>query len=95
MEGWRVAVSSAISIEAWALRVTSIAVMDREYSHVVFEMDCLELISCFKDPTPPCPRKISALVEDLKNWAVNRKVLFLPGCILPDLDELLVRDVIS
>ncbi|KAI8542490.1 hypothetical protein RHMOL_Rhmol08G0141800 [Rhododendron molle] len=53
--------SSAISIEAWALRIACGTAMDLNLCEAVFESDCLELINCFKESNSPTPWEIQAV----------------------------------
>lgn len=51
----RTTVSSALSIEAWALRIACKVAIEENYQNVVFESDCKTLISCLTDGKSQCP----------------------------------------
>lgn len=118
---WRsgkVLVDSALSIEAWALRIACSAAVEDNLECVIFESDCKNLVSYVVNDQAECPWAISAIVEDIKSWAKNREWIFkwcrratnsaahwiatnsksrslhcFTGCIPPDLETILSRDL--
>ncbi|KAI8561723.1 hypothetical protein RHMOL_Rhmol04G0363100 [Rhododendron molle] len=72
----RVVVSSAVSVEAWALRIACSTAMEMNYPRVIFDL-CQKLISCINDSKRPCPWEISSVVEDIKAWAQSRRWSFI------------------
>ncbi|KAI8528203.1 hypothetical protein RHMOL_Rhmol12G0132300 [Rhododendron molle] len=73
----RTIATSAISIEAWALRIACSVAMELDISEAIFESDCLELINCFKDSNSSGPWEIRTIVEDIKEWANSRNWSFV------------------
>ncbi|XP_058198439.1 uncharacterized protein LOC131313959 [Rhododendron vialii] len=72
----RVMISSALAIEAWALRIACSVAKQWEDQEVIFESDCQALINCIKDPKVQCPWEIGAFVTDIWEWARTRKWTF-------------------
>lgn len=68
----RVPASSAIHIEAWALRIACATAMEMELSEAIFESDCLELVNAVTDSKNSGAWEISTLIEDIKEWAKVR-----------------------
>lgn len=101
----RILVSSAISVEAWALRIACLTALELNCSKAVFELDCLELINCFKDPKSLCPweirnwvflwccREKNKVAHWLASTSLRRNFVFQLVCILPGHEILLCNDV--
>ncbi|KAI8536539.1 hypothetical protein RHMOL_Rhmol10G0265200 [Rhododendron molle] len=51
----RTMVSSALSIEAWALRIACVMAVQENFQIVILESDCKNLVSCISDSTSKCP----------------------------------------
>ncbi|XP_058185049.1 uncharacterized protein LOC131302422 isoform X1 [Rhododendron vialii] len=73
----RVSVSSASSIEAWALRIACRTATEMGFSEVIFESDCQVLMNCFKEKPTPCPWELCSFVKDIKTWAHSRNWSFV------------------
>lgn len=65
----RVVASSAIFIEAWALRIACMVAMELKLEEAIFESDCLILIQCLIEENFQGPWEIRSLIEDIKVWA--------------------------
>lgn len=65
----RAMVSSAIAIEAWALRIACVMAMEQGYSDVIFETDCQNLFRYVSNSKTECPWEIEAIVNDIRKWA--------------------------
>lgn len=72
----RVFASSAIYIEAWALRIACIVALEMNLEEAVFESDCLTLIKCLNSRDVQGPWEIRTLVDDIKFWASSRSWKF-------------------
>lgn len=118
---WRcgkVIASSAIFTEAWALRIACQLAMEMGFSEVVFESDCLELITCLHSGNSAGPWEIRAVIDDLKFWSssfkwsfvwcnreknkaahwlatkcLQKTILVNTGCLPPDFEEILCKDL--
>lgn len=80
---WRcgkIVASSAILTEAWVLRIACDVARQMKFSEVVFESDCLELITCLQSVNSTGPWEIRALVEDIKYWATSSNWSFVWCC---------------
>lgn len=76
----RVVASSAIFIEAWALRIACGVAMESNFGEVICESDCKLLIDYLNSSSAICPWEIYAIVEDIKAWASSRNWSFVWCC---------------
>ncbi|XP_058216651.1 uncharacterized protein LOC131327506 [Rhododendron vialii] len=79
---WRygqVKVSSALAIEAWALRIACGLAMEYNFPSVILESDCKILIEMISGSSSLGCWEIQAIVEDIKSWARDRQWPFVCG----------------
>jgi len=72
----RVKVSSAIVIEAWALRIACAMAEERNINGAIFESDCISLVNSVNDASVECLWEIAVIVEDIRVWASKRHWTF-------------------
>lgn len=73
----RVMASSAIFIEAWALRIACLVALELNLGEVIFESDCFLLIKCLTSCDDQVPWEIRALVDDIMTWASTNNWKFV------------------
>ncbi|XP_058201480.1 uncharacterized protein LOC131316197 [Rhododendron vialii] len=73
----RVKSSSALAIEAWALRIACAIALAMDVSVVIFESDCKNLIDSINDPKAQVGWQISTTVENIKRWAGAKQWSFV------------------
>lgn len=69
-------VSSALTIEAWALRIACGLAVEQNFPEVIFESDYKNLITYATDSKAQCPWEIATIVADIKKWAGTRRWSF-------------------
>lgn len=72
----KIRVSSALAIEAWALRIACAMAHEKEIVRAIFETDCKNLIDYVNGDILNCPWEILSVVEDIHSWASNRSWSF-------------------
>lgn len=73
----RVVASSAIFIEAWALRITCMVAVELKLEDAIFESDYLSLVHCLTKSNVQGPWEIRPLIEDIKAWALSTNWKFI------------------
>ncbi|KAI8537122.1 hypothetical protein RHMOL_Rhmol09G0001000 [Rhododendron molle] len=76
----RVKESSALAIEAWALRIACGLAIEYNFPAVIFESDCKCLIEIISGSNSNGCWEIQVIVEDIKSWAKERRWSFVWGC---------------
>lgn len=70
-------VSSALAIEAWALRIACGLAVEQNFPEVIYESDCKNLITYATDSKAQCPWEMATIVADIKKWAGTRRWSFV------------------
>lgn len=73
----KVVASSALFIEAWALRITCIAAKDMDVRVAIFETDCLTLVRCIQCGSCDCDWEIYAIVKDILELSSSKEWSFV------------------